>query len=1082
MRTKATIYSFFIVFVLYFVYGWTLVPLVLPNPDNDSKLPIDIVQDTTREEIGPILELLPEDGWERDTQEEIHLLQFGQTVVLFGTDKIEGTTIRLEPCTILLLPDDKQEYLDEEDAKNRIRQSVVLRTPQYAEIEFDKDFDISKMPLPKIVTGRLFGKVTIQSDMNDPGKHDDLYLETEGIEITETSGSTKIEALRDVRFTMGFHNGVGSGLTLETVQSDLNQSQVNREFSHATFRSLKSLRLVFPESPNIKPKLSGGLYVPDGPATTIDIHCRGRFRFVTNPAEQGWTASFDQDVSMVRNNPDNTVDRLTAEEVHLTLKPVDQNGSTVIGNKASQFGNIEPALFVAHGKAGQNGQPPIPARLSVKQSSDITLVGDEIFLDLRKNSLSLSTRKTAGASPFVEMILADQYKIRSEHCVQYTLGQNGSFGKFDSEGKGDMNGRLGEGAAAKDISLTWNKMQMEPHPLVKDQVILKLSKGISARMTGFGTMKADELELYCNFVSSNSSATKLPSMGNQKSNLTLDQAIVKDKDNVLFETSSGTCKVKQLNIFFTNVTADGNVLHSRWTPQILTEKPPAVPRTVFSQQPIQQPIRQVQHLEPLQPQKMQPLPLYQPPAVTVATPVYGNRIPNGQSSPTPMGFVETQNLLGIKSSPNGGKFEMTGDLMRMQVRVQNGQSSAEIVAIEGNVRLKENVPNNVPNTAIEISGNTVTIWNPADPTTQINIKGQPTGNDAIFKGKGVELCAQELNLSRLDNTFWSPGAGRLIANTAQINTSGMQTGNSSDNKLIVEWNKEMRCDGKVIIFSGLPDRDGSRVRTLYQTQSLLCNVMEIRLNRQVLFFDDQSPVEPKAVEIRCANDVIIRNRQLDAQGKQKSIDFAKVENLQYDVEKNYLVAEGPGEMYSIFLGSEQGFNKTSPGNLVGTPANQTSGELKNYLVVGFQDTVQGVLLGNSKMVEIKGRVMAAYCPAASWDDTISLGNFSTARKIGYTLECERLKIAEVPNPVNMSASSMELTASDSAIIEGNGIWGKAQTIMYNQAKSTVKLDGNVSLQTTIQGQPARHDAQTIQYNIETGNIDFIQAQGLGIGQ
>jgi len=1082
MRTKATMFSFFLVCVLYFVYGWAVVPLVLPNSGgNDGRsVAASIAPDTTREEIEPYLELLPEDGWERDPSHEIHLLQFGQTIVLFGKDTIEGKLLRLQPCTILLLPN-AQEYLGDEESQDRIRQSIVLRTQQYAEIEFDRAFDVSKLPLPKIETGRLFGKVTIKSDMKDPGKQDDLYLEAESIEIKETPDLTRIETRRDVRFNLGFHSGIGTGLVLEIVQSDPLQPQASKELSSAVFQKLQSLRLVFPEDPNVLPKLSGGVCIPDGPAATLDIHCQGRFEFAANPAEQGWTASFYQNVNMVRNNPDHTVDRLTAEEVHLTLKPINQApGVAVTENKTSQFASLEPALFVAQGKIGQSGQQPIPARLSVKQGGDITLVGDEIFFDLRKNFLSLSTRKGAGASPWVEMIVAGQYTIRSEQCVQYTLGPNGAFGKFAADGKGSMIGKVGDGTSAKDIALEWNEMQMEQLPAVKDQVILKLGKGISARMTGFGTMKADSLDLYCNFGSANQTTTKLPGTGTQKNNLTLDQAIV--KGNVLFETASGTCRVRQLNIFFTNVTADGKVVQSRWAPQMLLTPPPTVPGRAVAQQPI----RQVQHLEPLTPQNtlapMQPLTLYQPPVVTAPAPAYGSRMPSPQPQPNakPTGFVETQNLLGIKSSPNGGKFDITGDLMKMQVRVQNGQSSAEIVAIEGNVRLKENASNNVPNTAIEIIGDTVTIWNPADPTTQINIMGQATGNDAIFKGKGIELRARELNLSRWDNTFWSPGSGQLIANTAQINAPGIPSGNSNDTKLIVEWNKEMICNGKVIIFSGQPDRDGNRVRILYQAQKLWCNDMEIWLNRQVMFFDDQSSVEPQAVEIRCAHDVYVRNEQFDPQGRKKSIDTARVANLQYNVERNYFVAEGPGEINSIFVGSGQGFDKMAPGNLAGTSGTGASGnsEKLNYLAVWFQDTIQGTLLGD-KAVTIKGKVQAAYCPANSWNDTISFENFSAARKTGYTLECERLEITEMPNPVNLSQSFMELTASNDARIDSSEFYGRAQTIKYNQAKSLVQLDGNVKLHTASQGSV---EAQSIQYNIESGTFNSVRLQGIGIGQ
>ena len=1073
MRTKATLFSFVIVFAMYFVYGWGIVPLVLPNPRGGIDDRFFGSSINTHVEIEPFTDILPPDGWELDPTKDIHLLQFGQTIMLFRQKEPDNRFLRLRPCTILVLPDGA-EYRGDEESRAQIRQAVILRAPQ-AELEFDRDFDISRLQqLPDIKAGRLLGSptapVTIWSDMQDHGKQDDFYLETEVVEIM--NGLTKIEAKRAVRFNLGFHSGRGTGLALELDQSAPSQPQSFNGLKSASFRTLQSFQFVFPENPNTPSRLSGDVVVPDGPATTINVRCQGRFEFVANPAEQGWTANFYRDVEMERHNPDRSVDRLTAENVHLTLSQVNHaKGIVVAENTPSSFGGLEPTLFVAHGKAGQGTQAAVPARLSIAQNGGVALVGDEIFLDLRTKFLSLSTRKEAGASPHVEMVLADQYRIRSEQTLQYTLGQEGAFGRFVSEGKGEMIGKVGEGFSAKNIHLTWNKMQMEPHPAVKDQIVLKLSKGVTAQMTGLGTMKANSLDLFFDFIPAMQSASALSGTGSQKSNVLLDHAIV--KENVLFETASGTCQVRQLTIFFTNITADGKELHSRWMPQILTAKPPVAPNGPALA--TTQPIRQVQHLQP-----MQPLQLYQPPAAAAPTPApaYGRPmstpLPQSQSPRPAAGFVETQNLLGIKSSPGGGKFEMTGDQMRMRVHIQSGQSFAERVAIEGNVRLKETTAGSIPNTGVEITGETVTIWNPADPTTKINILGHATGNDATFKGQGVELRAGELNISRPDNMFWSPGPGRLIANTAQVNVAGMPPSANTDNQVHIEWNKEMICNGQVIQFEGLPGRDSNRVMVLHQTQTLWCNTMEIWLNRQVMFFDDQSSVEPEAVEIRFAHDVVVRKQQLDAQGKRRSVDFARFAHLHYDIKRDYFVAAGPGELSSVFLGSGQGFDRAQQ------PVNRGNGETLNFLGVWFQNTMQGTLLGNRK-VDIRGKVEAAYAPATGWNDVIARENIAAARRTGYILDCEQLLIVEVPDPLNLSQSSMELTASTNARIDGSGMFGRARTIMYNQAKSTVQLEGNIHLQTMSQGQRTTHpSAELIRYNIETNAVEVIQTQGFGM--
>ena len=1061
MRTQATLLSFFLVFGAYLLYGWVLVPLVLPSVEraggSNGEGPLPPTPPPPKDEIAHYLELLPEDGWERSPDTAIRWLRFGQVMVFFNEDEIDPNDrriLRLKPCTILMLPDDFKEYRDDEETKEKIRQSVVFRTQQSAEIVFDADLDFSKMSFPNLVAGRLLGKVTVKSSMKDASEQDDFSLETEHVEVREEADSMTISTLRKVRFKFGLHSGEGTGLTLTLAQADPLQPQTNKELQSLNINTLESLRLVFPEK--------------NSDITTIDVRCQNRFVFAANPAENGWTASFFQNVDMVRTNPDKTADRLTADTVHLTLTAPKQEG--VNKNKASQFDSLEPALFVARGKPGQGTQPPVPARLSVKQGGDVTLVGDEIFLDLRQNYLQLATRNESGASPFVEMIVDNQYTIRSERSVRYTFGQDREFGRLIADGKGNLTGKIGEGIAAKDIRLDWNEMQMAPHPTEKDQIVLKLENGIAANMTGFGKMTAQQLELYC--VNASSGA------GGQKNSLMLDRITV--RNNVLFETESGTCRVNQLHIFFVNVAADGREIRSSWMPPTLARTPPIPPGRTAR---VQQPIQQVQHLQPLTPQnpiaqnpaaqsQAQPIPLYSPSAPMVAAPAMRTTAPQRTA---PRGSVESQNLMGIKSSPGGGTFDITGDQMRMQVRIQNGFSSAEVIEIDGNVRLKENVAGSVPNTAIEIVGDTVTIWNPGDSATSIQITGRAAGNDAIFKGRGVELRAKELKLSREDNMFWSPGPGQLMAHTAQISAPGVPASNSNDDKLFVEWNKEMRCDGRVLQFIGLPDTIRDRVKVVYQRINLWCNQMELHLNRQVMFFDDSSNVPPEPVKILCAGKVYVTNQQLDIHGRIKSQDFAQVENLHYDVKRNYFFAEGPGELSSIFLAG-------TPGNLAGTPVSSTREELQQ-LGVRFPDAMQGILLGDKKKVEFSGRkVEVVYCPAANLEDRVGWGNLSAARLRGYTLECELLTIEEMPNPVNLSQSFFELTASNPAIIEGSGIFGRARTIRYNEAKSVVDMSGDVTVHKTTPGQTARAGpAEQIVYNIATGEFEVIQMQrGIGI--
>jgi hypothetical protein len=447
----------------------------------------------------------------------------------------------------------------------------------------------------------------------------------------------------------------------------------------------------------------------------------------------------------------------------------------------------------------------------------------------------------------------------------------------------------------------------------------------------------------------------------------------------------------------------------------------------------------------------------------------------------------------------------------MQVVHHDGNSNVETLAVEGNVRIVEKIPleNTANNAIIEITGEEITVWNPSSPETQILILGKQ--QDAVFQGRGVELRAKEINIARSSNKIWVPGVGRLIANTNsesarqyfQANPtpttqpanktlnpltplSPLKTANSAkDNRLLVEWNESMIFNGKVLQFLGKPDKNGNRVRAIHLDKEIWCDVMEIHLNRLVLFFEDKSNIKPEAEMIQCANNVFIRSRELDESYQLKSMSSAEFGKLRFYVASNYFVAEGPNDRPGVLSftnrSSEEGFSASKMG-LPETIAKGDEGGLR-FLSVWFHDHVQGTFLGGQRNVEIVGRVQTAYLPVDSWDDHIGIDNLNLARKRGYILECDQLHIVEMPDVNNANLSTMELTALGNASIDSSKFYGKARTIKYNQAKTQVTFDGNAKILTFEDGKKSEQTAaELIQYDLTTKAIRLNQSQGIRIGQ
>lgn len=1239
-RRLISFFSFFLILGLYYLYGWVAVPIVLPEKKEKDQRIQDLETGDSREDVMPFLTLFPEKSWEQNPN--VEMIRDSKTVVLFMDDEIVGKKAILKPCTILFLSDDPALSLEE-----KVRQAVVLRTPDYAEVEFDGELNFSKFPLPKLIGGKMFGKVVIQSDMETPALEDDLYLETQDVAFVETPATTTISTINNVRFRLGDNSGEGAMLRLEMALSDPKNPKSSKTLNRVQFETLKYLNLCFPEE---NEKNSGGgllaaspgphaatnapktanLATNDeenrlaaipltarapqfgdgsnaatfrtGPATTIDVRCQREFCFRADEKNiGGWISSFHGNVNVVRTNPDGMKDHIVGDELQIGFMPKatvpDRSGPKNPKQNAQQkatakdenpLGNLEPVLFRVLGRLAHGNQPAIPARLNSSQNGGVVMVGDQIFYDIRNNFLALETLNQVGASPEVRMILQNRYEIRATKGFQYIMKEDGNFGLLTSEGKGNLKGNLGDEKTPKKIEMSWNKMQIEPYNLDPTQLQIQLEGDVRINMDGFGEMSTDKLDVYCrregiNGQNPNSSAdaqTAVATNAEKKSLMipgaqtfgkgeTLQPERAVAVGNVFFKNGNGSCNVHQMLVFFKQMTdAGGTTQQSRWTPYIMTQEPPRLPSSQqnpvrFAFDPL---VKELQNRYPIAQARYQvaagdfvanstvppsmPMPM---PASTlpklasmsdstrtlvaaanptvpgasghptlpqssgpVSVPLSPLNNPNGgQTAPHSTGnptSMSSQNLLGFHSADSRSTFNITAERMMLTVFQQEKQSFVQHVWLGGNVRVQENIADVLNGDLIEICGNEVHIWNPSRPDTVIRINGKLPGEEAIFKGKGVQMNAMNVEIFRAENLIWVKSPGRLLTTTGRRNPSpGVQPSGSlttaissspdmmlplnplgqssknkaftaQDNRLIVEWNSEMRFNGETIRFFGKADHNGGRVRAYHQDQKMICDDMEIHLNRLVEFFDDKSDVPIEAETIDCAIKVSVENRQFDEHRELKSYDEGMFDAIRIYIKSNDFVAQGPGYLRTTSKGRGNGFSDSGGNKILGGKATQLAkdGEL-TFLCVWFQDYVRGNFYGNQKRAEITGRVQTVYCPVRGWDDKIELDRIQAAIRRGYYLSCDRMDIVEMPDPVDSRKSSVELTASSmggTSTIEGEGnaFFGKAQNIKYNQGKSLIIFDGNAY----IKANQGEIKAKRIEYDIETGATNTSYAEGLNL--
>lgn len=1139
MRALATLGSIVLLLGLYGLYGWVLVPKVLPLPVESPISELVLHQPKiAHDESKPYHFLLPEKEWERNPETELHYLKFGETVLLFGKDTPNGKILKLEPCTVLMIQGIDDPDLTEEQVKDRLRQAVVLRTPLYAEIEFNKDFNLNDLESLVIVGGRLIGKVTVESDMKLTGPGDDICLETEDISISLANPAvTQISTIKDVRFRYGYHNGEGSMLNLELTAVNPKNPKSEKQLSRLQFEKLKRLQLIFPENSELAPKvvadasgqlLQGKRILPTGPATFLDVKCQRQFSFYSQQPAGSWIARFQGSVDIDRTTPDGLTDQLDAEDVSIVFQekkptpataPAKSTAKTAEKDKiGGKMGDLEPVLFKALGRLAQGNQPNVPARLTSKRNGGVLMRGDQLLYDLRKNLLTLETQTAPGASPEVEIVLEDRYHIRGQKGFEYLMGPQGELGRLVSLGKGSLTGNFGEPDRPRNLFLSWNQMQIMPDPEKKDLITLKLWNGIAANLEGFGKMTAGRLDLWCQSTPrdktkpaattpprSADSQGALPGMGGsgdvmamaEKSQLRPVDAVV--SDNVRFENDSGVCNVNRLDVIF----ASSETLPST----ALYRNVPDGGRTRL--------VRLVQHVQSKDPQRevlaasapaSPSIPLYEAkPNEPVAS-----RAPTRGAAPVSKPAA-TRSLLGMQSGNTPARYEITGNVMQMKVdETGKGEARVEALKIEGDVRVIETVLDRTQGDMIEIQGEEIRVWNPSTDATQVQIVGHPR-RDAEFKGRGVRMIAREINISRPENKIWSNGMGRLLISSDKTNRATAPNGSpqsapaeltpmtltplkslasggrNADSPLVVEWNERMVFDGKTILF-GDHKKAGSRVQTIFQDKNIWCNVMEIHLNRLVNFFEKEDPglVPPEADTIRCLHEVHVRIRETDEAGQLKSINEARFETLTYRVKMNYFVATAleRGELRRTFLGSEKGLGESKlklPVSASPKTSQNGTGESLSFLSVWFYQDMHGTLQPNYLDVEINGDVQTAYCSVESWDDIIRLDNIKAALQRGYILECEKLRLLQMPDPMNPKQGAVELRAQENAKIEGGQIYGSAREIKYQQARNLVIFEGHAKIHAYDDGKPMGFAADAIEYNTETGAYQARQSSGVIIG-
>lgn len=1082
-----------IVFFLYLVYGWVVVPLLLPprtlaDMRSGGAIGGFTFETALRDEYSA---LFPEGAWERTSPK---LMQFGRIVVLFQErDDSVKDVIKISPCTIIQLPCDAEELATDAGRDLLRRKAIVMQTREYALLEFTGSLDIMAANSLRLKQGRLFGAITIFSEGDSPVADDNLCITCRDITFTDSPSVTTITTISDVDFQLGANCGRGSMLTIEFASPDAKNLAAPKSLAKIEFEKLKYLDLATDALPK------NGDAPSATPSAPLEVRCNGMFRFIpdTHNAEH-WIAEFNDSVRVSRPNSDGTIDQLESQALWVYFAPqIDDNKNAAQKLETQKLTKDDSPLAMQPLTVARLLAVGQPAIISAPSCENLVARGERLGYDLVNRKIMLE--KSDLASPTTVSIAmrgGDDYIEGGR--IHYAANADGDLVTLAVSGAGKLRHALKRGETP--LQLAWKKQLVaHPNPADAERVIFSVDDQVELTMESLGRLRADGIQLDCRRVKSSSTKSDSPLGG-----IALAPLAARATGNVQLMSMFGTCLVKQLECHFQNLTQDAaQTSTAQISSATRTTLPPELarraPRNPF-QNPLQNSLQtrapqnsfveQVQYTEKLTPitnSNSAPSPTSHGAAVL---PAVGNNISSSAISP---GRVSSalENSAQINSANSATPFDVSAEQMKVLVvsapdATRQDISCQEISHIDqlwlaGNVRVIERISSpafNVANAAnsplaapIEITGREIHIWNPETPATEIQVIGEPN-KMATFRGKGMTLTTTNLSVSRANNTLWSEGIGRLMAIPSAVsfsdsalaplasdafapqnNFQNNAQNTSPQNPLVIDWNRGMSFNGQEVLFEGDENTNAGNnttengVRVFYQHKQIHARHLVVRLASFFSLFERSTAESAQIETIECRGNVFVQNIQYvgSTMTSRDQARFGKEVILTFHLPSGQLTANGYGRFQSTFLGKQFSVPDLSS-NRAATPMAMAAKESENglgYIDVTFHETLDGNLYRRN--VILTGQVDCKYTPVNTWDELRDTADPAAFVKRGLLLTCGRLQVASAAATTsNSEANDLEFRAEDKATIEGRGgqYTGTAESIQYSQAKDLLVMSGS----------------------------------------
>jgi hypothetical protein len=942
--------------------------------------------------------------------------------------------VRIQPCTMVFLPE--REGATEEE---RMRGAIILQSPEGAVLQFDQPFDLRRGNVGKLVSGRLEGPITIRSDHRLPGPTDDVYIETRDLDVL----SEMISTPNQIKFRYGSTRGSGREMRIELLPAadatagkqygpqvgGIKAFWLGKNVQVRMLVAAKSLdhRRDSPAAGRVPPVFAGS----PGQQTPVEVSCRGPFRFDL----QQQVCTFHDQVDVLRVRPDGPGDQLACQTLSVYFEPRPEPGATPppdpsTAKNPARLAKLQASRMEARGE-------PVTIRSPLEQ----------IHARCQILEYDLATRRVGlrGTTTDIELYRADlEIHARELH---YEPGEPGRVGRFLAVGRGWMKGNVPD-ESGRQFEVRWSK-ELRSRP-DGQEMIVSLQEDAYVDMPGTGMLSANQIHAWLTELTAEEASRPLPD-GSRRERLVPNRMLA--QGHVRFDSAQLTGATEKLEVWFTPGGAAAAALPLRGRGRIFAAA--------------SRPVTLATHRLPrdrLVLSQFRPAQRQGPPRVGRRDVAADQSRAAGPVVPLPPGLA------------SGQKFEVSGSLLRVQLRLVGRQAELLEVVVEGTARFAEIETAQPGEKPLLVQGERLHVARPDPNATTVTVTGQP----AHVEGRGLALNGSVINMDQGTNRVWIDGGGSmtLLVDRAVV---GPPLGSGDGRQpLDVAWRGRMNFDGRQAIFEGT-------VEAARQNQLLQTEFLEVLLDRRIDFAAPKQATQPQVELVRCRDGVNLTNRSFDEQGL-SSIERLQAADLSLNHITGEIYADGPGWLTRVNRGSTTQM-PALPGARADEPPAVAPGDKQrdgiNYLKVRFQQSLSGNM--QRRQMRFSDQVHAVYGPVATWEGELDPNKPQGLGANGILLTCDQLDVIEMPDP-GIDQRHVEMEASGNTFVEGQTFTARANRMTYHQTKDMLVLEGSgrasaeLSHQKRVGGPVSNLAAGKILYWRQSNRVEVDDAKFLDLGQ